>query len=181
MAQKKAGGSSKNGRDSHAKRLGVKRYGGEHVIPGNILCRQRGTQWHPGTGVGIGTDHTIFATVAGTVNFRRTKNDRQTVSVVPPVAAPQPAPAAVAAPPPKKEPGLPLRVRLRTAGVALRGKIAAIPWQVWRTLAGLIALALVWAWVARACEKSKSESPPAPAANRPLTAPCRAAPEPYLD
>ena len=61
MAQKKAGGSTRNGRDSHSKRLGIKRYGGEHVIPGNILCRQRGTQWHPGANVGMGTDHTIFA------------------------------------------------------------------------------------------------------------------------
>ena len=57
MAHKKAGGSSKNNRDSQAKRLGVKHFGGEHVIPGNILVRQRGTQWHPGTGVGIGRDH----------------------------------------------------------------------------------------------------------------------------
>ncbi len=70
MAQKKAGGSTKNGRDSHSKRLGIKRYGGEHVIPGNILCRQRGTQWHPGTGVGIGTDHTIFAVEEGTGALR---------------------------------------------------------------------------------------------------------------
>ena len=87
MAHKKAGGSSRNGRDSEGRRLGVKKFGGEHVIPGNIIIRQRGTKWHPGTGVGIGKDHTIFATVAGTVTFRRTKGDRQTVSVVPPVAA----------------------------------------------------------------------------------------------
>ena len=71
MAQKKAGGSTKNGRDSESKRLGIKRYGGEHVISGNILCRQRGTQWHPGTGVGIGTDHTIFAVREGTVEFAK--------------------------------------------------------------------------------------------------------------
>ena len=69
MAQKKAGGSTRNGRNSHSKRLGVKRYGGEHVIPGNILVRQRGTQWHPGTGVGMGSDHTIFAVVEGAVEF----------------------------------------------------------------------------------------------------------------
>ena len=63
MAQKKAGGSSKNGRDSQSKRLGVKRFGGERVIPGNILVRQRGTRCHPGSGVGMGTDHTIFAVI----------------------------------------------------------------------------------------------------------------------
>jgi len=83
MAQKKAGGSSKNGRDSHSKRLGIKKYGGEHVIPGNILCRQRGTQWHPGSNVGIGTDHTIFATAEGTVAFETKRNGRIYISVVP--------------------------------------------------------------------------------------------------
>ncbi len=83
MAQKKAGGSTRNGRDSHAKRLGVKRFGGEHVIPGNILCRQRGTQWHPGSGVGMGTDHTIFATVEGKVEFETKRNDRVFISVRP--------------------------------------------------------------------------------------------------
>lgn len=69
MAHKKAGGSSRNGRDSQSKRLGVKVYGGQAVIPGNIIVRQRGTQFHPGSNVGIGRDHTIFATVAGTVKF----------------------------------------------------------------------------------------------------------------
>jgi large subunit ribosomal protein L27 len=87
MAHKKAGGSSRNGRDTAGRRLGVKCFGGESVIPGNIIVRQRGTTVHPGKGVGMGRDHTIFATVAGTVTFRATKNDRQTVSVVPPVAA----------------------------------------------------------------------------------------------
>jgi len=87
MAHKKAGGSSRNGRDTAGRRLGVKAYGGETVIPGNIIVRQRGTRVHPGTGVGLGRDHTIFATVAGTVTFRKTKGNRQTVSVVPPVAA----------------------------------------------------------------------------------------------
>ena len=87
MAHKKAGGSSRNGRDSAGKRLGVKKYGGERVIPGNIIVRQRGTKWHPGTGVGIGRDHTIFATVAGTVTFRASKNNKQVVSVTPPKAA----------------------------------------------------------------------------------------------
>jgi large subunit ribosomal protein L27 len=83
MAQKKAGGSTKNGRDSHSKRLGIKRYGGEHVIPGNILCRQRGTQWHPGANVGIGSDHTIFAVVEGKVEFQTKGNGRVYISVRP--------------------------------------------------------------------------------------------------
>jgi large subunit ribosomal protein L27 len=87
MAQKKAGGSTKNGRDSHSKRLGIKRYGGEHVIPGNILCRQRGTQWHPGSGVGIGTDHTIFAVEEGKVHFETKSNGRIYISVRPEKAA----------------------------------------------------------------------------------------------
>ena len=81
MAQKKAGGSSKNGRDSESKRLGVKRYGGEHVIPGNILVRQRGTKWHPGSGVGMGTDHTIFAVQEGHVEFKTKSNGRTYISV----------------------------------------------------------------------------------------------------
>ena len=67
MAHKKAGGSSRNGRDTAGRRLGVKKFGGEAVIPGNIIIRQRGTKWHPGTGVGMGIDHTIYATVGGTV------------------------------------------------------------------------------------------------------------------
>ena len=83
MAQKKAGGSTKNGRDLESKRLGIKRYGGEVVIPGNILCRQRGTQWHPGTGVGMGTDHTIFATEEGVVEFATKRNGRIFISVKP--------------------------------------------------------------------------------------------------
>jgi large subunit ribosomal protein L27 len=87
MAHKKAGGSSRNGRDSAGKRLGVKAFGGESVIAGNIILRQRGTQWHTGTGVGIGRDHTIFAKIAGTVNFRKTKENKQLVSVLPMKAA----------------------------------------------------------------------------------------------
>ena len=87
MAHKKAGGSSRNGRDSAGRRLGVKAFGGEAVIAGNIIVRQRGTQMHPGTGVGIGRDHTIFAKIAGTVNFRSTKGDKQLVSVLPLKAA----------------------------------------------------------------------------------------------
>ena len=83
MATKKAGGSSKNGRDSAGKRLGVKIYGGQRVIPGNIIIRQRGTKFHPGTGVGIGKDHTIFAIVTGTVEFRARAGNVMYVNVVP--------------------------------------------------------------------------------------------------
>ena len=83
MAHKKAGGSSRNGRDSESKRLGVKKFGGEVVIPGNIIVRQRGTKWHPGQGVGLGKDHTIFATVEGNVVFRTKANGRCYVSVMP--------------------------------------------------------------------------------------------------
>ena len=82
MAHKKAGGSSRNGRDSEAKRLGVKKFGGEAVIPGNIIIRQRGTQWYPGTGVGMGKDHTIFAVVEGSVKFSRKAGNKSVVSVV---------------------------------------------------------------------------------------------------
>ena len=70
MAHKKAGGSSRNGRDSESKRLGIKKFGDQLVVPGNIIARQRGTKWHPGTGVGIGTDHTIFAKNDGRVRFQ---------------------------------------------------------------------------------------------------------------
>ena len=83
MAHKKAGGSSRNGRDSAGKRLGVKRYGGEIVIPGNIILRQRGTKFHPGTNVGMGKDHTIFATSEGKVSFHRGSEGRTKVSVEP--------------------------------------------------------------------------------------------------
>ncbi len=87
MAHKKAGGSSRNGRDSAGKRLGVKRFGGETVLAGNIIVRQRGTKWHPGAGVGLGKDYTIFAVVDGTVEFRTKAEGRTYVSVVPMVAA----------------------------------------------------------------------------------------------
>jgi large subunit ribosomal protein L27 len=87
MAHKKAGGSSRNGRDTAGRRLGVKCFGGENVVAGNIIIRQRGTVWHPGTGVGIGKDHTIFATVPGKVAFRGTKKNKQIVSVIPAQAA----------------------------------------------------------------------------------------------
>ena len=73
MAHKKAGGSSRNGRDSAGRRLGVKKFGGEAVIPGNIILRQRGTKVHPGDNVGIGKDHTIFALIEGRVQFRKTR------------------------------------------------------------------------------------------------------------
>ena len=86
MAHKKAGGSSRNGRDSDGRRLGVKKFGGEHVVPGNIIIRQRGTKYHPGRNVGIGVDHTLFATAPGTVVFKQ-KYTRQYVSVVVPQAA----------------------------------------------------------------------------------------------
>ena len=83
MAHKKAGGSSRNGRDSAGRRLGIKKYGGEAVIPGNIIVRQRGTKWHPGDNVGMGKDHTIFAKTSGSVQFRKSRGDRTYVSVVP--------------------------------------------------------------------------------------------------
>ena len=83
MAHKKAGGSTKNGRDSNPKMLGVKRYGGENVIPGNVILRQRGTQFLPGTGVGIGRDYTIFARQEGKVQFTNWTKKKKMVSVVP--------------------------------------------------------------------------------------------------
>lgn len=83
MAHKKAGGSSRNGRDSEGRRLGVKRTGGQIVLAGNIIVRQRGTKFHPGKNVGIGKDHTIFALVNGEVLFSRTKNNKSVVNVVP--------------------------------------------------------------------------------------------------
>lgn len=81
MAHKKGGGSSRNGRDSHAKRLGVKKYGGEQVRAGNIIVRQRGTKIKPGEGVGLGRDHTIFATLDGFVKFETIRDGRKRVSV----------------------------------------------------------------------------------------------------
>ena len=83
MATKKAGGSSRNGRDSAGRRLGVKRYGGQLVVPGNIIVRQRGTKIHPGSHVGIGKDHTIFSLVKGKVKFKKSKLNRTFVSVIP--------------------------------------------------------------------------------------------------
>jgi large subunit ribosomal protein L27 len=99
MAHKKAGGSSRNGRDSRGRRLGVKKFGGEAVIPGNIIVRQRGTKFHPGDQVGIGRDHTIFATAEGAVKFHPGIAGRTYISVVTPAApsgSPAPAPAEAA-------------------------------------------------------------------------------------
>ena len=91
MAHKKAGGSSRNGRDTAGRRLGVKRYSGQEVLAGNILVRQRGTVYHPGTNVGMGRDHTLFATATGTVKWGHGRSGKPTVSIVP---APAPAEAA---------------------------------------------------------------------------------------
>ena len=82
MAHKKGVGSSRNGRESESKRLGVKKYGGQKVIAGNILVRQRGTQHHPGLNVGIGKDHTLFALVDGTVEFKKGRQNRSYVSII---------------------------------------------------------------------------------------------------
>ena len=83
MAHKKGVGSSRNGRESHSKRLGIKIYGGEKVIAGNIIVRQRGTVHNPGLNVGLGKDHTLFAMIDGTVVFKKKSNDKSYVSVVP--------------------------------------------------------------------------------------------------
>ncbi|CEH11147.1 50S ribosomal protein L27 [Anaplasma phagocytophilum] len=83
MATKKSGGSSCNGRDSRGRRLGVKKFGSELVVPGNIIIRQRGTKYHPGKNVGIGRDHTIFSKIAGVVSFRRKAEGRVFVDVLP--------------------------------------------------------------------------------------------------
>ena len=83
MAHKKSGGSSSNGRDTIGKRLGIKKFGGQHVIPGNIIVRQRGTKWHPGKGVGLGRDFTIFALLEGKVSFQTSSKGRVYVSVDP--------------------------------------------------------------------------------------------------
>lgn len=83
MAHKKSGGSSRNGRDSESKRLGVKKFGGETVLAGNILVRQRGTKFHAGDNVGVGRDHTLFATTTGQVKFTTKRNERCFVSIIP--------------------------------------------------------------------------------------------------
>jgi large subunit ribosomal protein L27 len=87
MAHKKAGGSSRNGRDSAGQRLGIKMYGGQTAIPGNILARQRGTKWHPGQNVGIGKDHTLFSLIEGRVTFNTKSKGRVFISVLPAMEA----------------------------------------------------------------------------------------------
>ena len=87
MAHKKAGGSSRNGRDSAGKRLGVKLYGGQEAVAGNIIARQRGTTWHPGENVGMGTDHTLFAMIDGRVKFNTKAKGRVFISVLPTTVA----------------------------------------------------------------------------------------------
>ena len=83
MAHKKAGGSSRNGRDSAGRRLGVKKFGGESVIAGNIIVRQRGTKFHPGTNVGMGKDHTLYSKISGKVSFKQKRNRRTYVNIDP--------------------------------------------------------------------------------------------------
>jgi large subunit ribosomal protein L27 len=83
MAHKKAGGSSKNGRDSAGRRLGIKCFGGAQVVAGNIIVRQRGTKWHPGANVGMGRDHTLFALIDGLIHFKTKRGGRVFVSVMP--------------------------------------------------------------------------------------------------
>ena len=87
MAHKKGGGSTRNGRDSNSQRLGMKRFGGELVQPGNIIVRQKGTQFHPGPNVGMGRDHTLFALEAGVIKFSLRSKDRQVISIVPVAAS----------------------------------------------------------------------------------------------
>jgi large subunit ribosomal protein L27 len=87
MAHKKSGGSSKNGRDTRGKRLGIKKFGGQHVLAGNIIVRQRGTKWHPGKNVGLGSDYTIFALIEGKVSFKTSTKGRVHVNVDPVPAA----------------------------------------------------------------------------------------------
>ncbi len=90
MAHKKSGGSTKNGRDTRGKRLGIKKFGGQDVIAGNIIVRQRGTKWHPGKNVGLGRDYTIFALIDGKVTFRTSVQGRVLVSVDPSASKPMP-------------------------------------------------------------------------------------------
>jgi large subunit ribosomal protein L27 len=97
MAHKKAGGSSRNGRDTEGRRLGIKKSGGQAVVAGNIILRQRGTRWKPGANVGLGKDHTIFALVDGAVTFQRKSDDRVFVSVEKRADVPPPARVAEAA------------------------------------------------------------------------------------
>ena len=115
MAHKKSGGSSRNGRDSAGRRLGVKKFGGEHALAGNILVRQRGTKFWPGVNVGLGRDHTLFATATGAVKFTTKRDDRTYVSIIPAnenvAVASEAQPQADTAPPAK-------RTRAKAAQVA---------------------------------------------------------------
>ena len=111
MAHKKGAGSSKNGRESHSKRLGVKIFGGQHAVAGNIIVRQRGTKHHPDVNVGMGKDHTLFALIDGKVVFRKKANNRSFVSVIPVVDAP-------VAEEPKAEPAAKKTVKAKTAAAA---------------------------------------------------------------
>jgi len=111
MAHKKGAGSSKNGRESHSKRLGVKIFGGQHAVAGNIIVRQRGTKHHPDVNVGMGKDHTLFALIDGKVVFRKKANNRSFVSVIPVVDAP-------VAEEPKEEPAAKKTVKAKTAAAA---------------------------------------------------------------
>ena len=95
MAHKKGAGSSRNGRESHSKRLGIKIFGGQEAIAGNIIVRQRGTKHHPDKGVGIGKDHTLFALVPGVVTFKKKQDNKSYVSVLPVVAEDAPVKTAV--------------------------------------------------------------------------------------
>ena len=103
MAHKKGQGSSKNGRESHSKRLGVKLFGGQEAIAGNIIVRQRGTKYKAGTGVGVGRDHTLFATIDGTVTFKRKADDKSFVYILPAGTVEASAKPIVAAKPAKVE------------------------------------------------------------------------------
>jgi len=129
MAHKKGAGSSRNGRESHSKRLGIKIFGGQPAIAGNIIVRQRGTKHNPGVNVGIGKDHTLFALADGHVVFRKKADNRSYVSVVPVEAAPV---AEVAAPAPKvkaekKAVEAPVAVEAEVAEAAPKAKKAAAP------------------------------------------------------
>jgi len=107
MAHKKGAGSSKNGRESHSKRLGIKIFGGQEAIAGNIIVRQRGTKHHPDKGVGIGKDHTLFALVPGIVTFRKKQDNKSYVSIIPAVAEDAPVKAAPAKKAPAKKAAAP--------------------------------------------------------------------------
>ena len=124
MAHKKAGGSSRNGRDTAGRRLGVKKFGGEAVIAGNIIIRQRGTKWHPGTGVGLGVDHTIYAVVDGTVAFK-TRADGQSIRVRQPGQRPQNNPVG---------PNLPATTKVprQSASKSKGDRSAGSPFCCWR-------------------------------------------------